>query len=165
MSLQVALERIEADFWDIVERGEDLVEVLYGADLDTSALGSGFPQAADTAPAPCAPAKAASKAQGSRASSSSRAGTAAASTRAPLTEEERAYAHAPWNLNNLPRHAGQHSSLLRNLDAEVAGVVVPWMYIGMLFSSFCWHLEDHMLYSGACCPLCMHAMHVACGIG
>ncbi|XP_057978320.1 lysine-specific demethylase JMJ17 isoform X2 [Malania oleifera] len=27
------------------------------------------------------------------------------------------------------------------------GVMVPWLYIGMLFSSFCWHFEDHCFYS------------------
>lgn len=35
----------EAEFWGIVEGGEDAVEVLYGADLDTTAVGSGFPKA------------------------------------------------------------------------------------------------------------------------
>jgi histone demethylase JARID1 len=24
---------------------------------------------------------------------------------------------------------------------------VPWLYLGMLFSSFCWHAEDNFLYS------------------
>ena len=26
-------------------------------------------------------------------------------------------------------------------------VVVPWLYVGMLFSSFCWHVEDHFAHS------------------
>lgn len=24
---------------------------------------------------------------------------------------------------------------------------MPWLYIGMVFSSFCWHVEDNYLYS------------------
>ncbi|EFJ10936.1 hypothetical protein SELMODRAFT_426866 [Selaginella moellendorffii] len=30
---------------------------------------------------------------------------------------------------------------------EASGVVVPWVYIGMSLSSFCWHVEDHFFYS------------------
>ena len=35
--------------------------------------------------------------------------------------------------------------MLRHIDENIAGVVVPWLYVGMMFSSFCWHIEDHML--------------------
>ena len=42
--LQASLEAIEAEFWKVVEQAEDPVEVLYGADIDTTITGSGFPQ-------------------------------------------------------------------------------------------------------------------------
>ena len=42
--LQASLEAIEAEFWKVVEEAEDPLEVLYGADIDTTITGSGFPQ-------------------------------------------------------------------------------------------------------------------------
>ncbi|PIN05226.1 hypothetical protein CDL12_22235 [Handroanthus impetiginosus] len=54
------------------------------------------------------------------------------------------YCSSPWNLNNLPRLQG---SMLRTVHQNIAGVMVPWLYVGMLFSSFCWHFEDHCFYS------------------
>lgn len=56
----------------------------------------------------------------------------------------REYCSSPWNLNNLPKLPG---SMLRAVHDNIAGVMVPWLYIGMLFSSFCWHVEDHCFYS------------------
>lgn len=41
---QVTWEAVEAAFWQIVEEGEEAVDVIYGADLDTTVLGSGFPK-------------------------------------------------------------------------------------------------------------------------
>ncbi|AFZ80547.1 jumonji/arid domain containing protein [Theileria equi strain WA] len=46
----------------------------------------------------------------------------------------------PWNMKNLPKCNG---SLLRYLNAVVPGVNSPWLYIGMCFTSFCWHTEDN----------------------
>ncbi|XP_077241841.1 transcription factor jumonji (jmjC) domain-containing protein [Tasmannia lanceolata] len=54
------------------------------------------------------------------------------------------YSASPWNLNNLPKLQG---SMLRTVHDNIAGVMVPWLYVGMLFSSFCWHYEDHCFYS------------------
>ncbi|CAH2034614.1 unnamed protein product [Thlaspi arvense] len=54
------------------------------------------------------------------------------------------YTVSGWNLNNLPRLPG---SVLSFEDCDISGVLVPWLYVGMCFSSFCWHVEDHHLYS------------------
>ncbi|XP_057775815.1 lysine-specific demethylase JMJ17 isoform X2 [Salvia miltiorrhiza] len=54
------------------------------------------------------------------------------------------YCGSPWNLNNLPRLQG---SMLRTVHQNIAGVMVPWLYLGMVFSAFCWHFEDHCFYS------------------
>lgn len=54
------------------------------------------------------------------------------------------YAKSGWNLNNFPRLPG---SVLCFEESDISGVLVPWLYIGMCFSSFCWHVEDHHLYS------------------
>ncbi|XP_031503596.1 lysine-specific demethylase JMJ17 isoform X3 [Nymphaea colorata] len=59
-------------------------------------------------------------------------------------DEWKAYSESPWNLNNLPKLKG---SMLRAVRDSITGVTVPWLYVGMLFSSFCWHVEDHCFYS------------------
>uniref|UniRef100_A0A1I7Y7P4 [histone H3]-trimethyl-L-lysine(4) demethylase n=1 Tax=Steinernema glaseri TaxID=37863 RepID=A0A1I7Y7P4_9BILA len=54
------------------------------------------------------------------------------------------YANHPWNLNNFAVH---EDSLLKFVKQKVSGITVPWMYVGMCYSSFCWHVEDHWTYS------------------
>jgi len=54
------------------------------------------------------------------------------------------YVDHPWNLNNLPVLEG---SVFKYINQDISGVIVPWMYVGMCFSCFCWHNEDHWSYS------------------
>mmetsp|Transcript_7708 Transcript_7708/g.10951 ORF Transcript_7708/g.10951 Transcript_7708/m.10951 type:complete len:704 (-) Transcript_7708:219-2330(-) len=49
-----------------------------------------------------------------------------------------------WNLNKI---AILEDSPLCQLPKGIQGVTVPWVYCGMLFSSFCWHTEDNYLPS------------------
>ena len=52
-----------------------------------------------------------------------------------------------FNLNNLYRSP---SSLLRIIDAKndkISGITQPWMYLGMQFATFCWHVEDLFIHS------------------
>ncbi|EYU45270.1 hypothetical protein ABFS82_05G068700 [Erythranthe guttata] len=49
-----------------------------------------------------------------------------------------------WNLKKLSRLP---KSTLRLLETAIPGVTEPMLYIGMLFSMFAWHVEDHYLYS------------------
>ncbi|XP_052187665.1 putative lysine-specific demethylase JMJ16 [Diospyros lotus] len=104
------VENIEGEYWRMVERPTEQIEVLYGADLETGVFGSGFPKLSN---------------QGGS-----------------VPDEE--YVKSGWNLNNFPRLPG---SVLSYESTDISGVLVPWLYIGMCFSSFCWHVEDHHLYS------------------
>ncbi|EPX71281.1 histone demethylase Jmj2 [Schizosaccharomyces octosporus yFS286] len=54
------------------------------------------------------------------------------------------YSRDPWNLNVL---ASSNGSLLRYVENAVSGITSPWLYIGMCFSTFCWHVEDNYTYS------------------
>uniref|UniRef100_A0A673BNN4 [histone H3]-trimethyl-L-lysine(4) demethylase n=1 Tax=Sphaeramia orbicularis TaxID=375764 RepID=A0A673BNN4_9TELE len=61
-----------------------------------------------------------------------------------LTEEEEEYARSGWNLNVMPV---LEQSLLCHINGDISGMKVPWLYVGMVFSAFCWHIEDHWSYS------------------
>ncbi|KAK3155529.1 hypothetical protein QOZ80_2BG0204370 [Eleusine coracana subsp. coracana] len=107
---QPSVEDIEGEYWRIVERPTEEIEVIYGADLETGTFGSGFPKSSSDV----------------------------------KSDAELKYAQSGWNLNKLPRLQG---SVLSFEGGDISGVLVPWVYVGMCFSSFCWHVEDHHLYS------------------
>ncbi|KFW03899.1 Lysine-specific demethylase 5B, partial [Fulmarus glacialis] len=58
--------------------------------------------------------------------------------------EEEDYLDSGWNLNNMPV---MEQSVLAHITADICGMKLPWLYVGMCFSSFCWHIEDHWSYS------------------
>ncbi|XP_040580156.1 lysine-specific demethylase 5A [Lepeophtheirus salmonis] len=57
-----------------------------------------------------------------------------------LSKEDEVYAKSDWNLNKLPVVP---NSILKYMDMDISGMKVPWLYVGMCFSTFCWHTEDH----------------------
>uniref|UniRef100_A0A182P0K0 [histone H3]-trimethyl-L-lysine(4) demethylase n=1 Tax=Anopheles epiroticus TaxID=199890 RepID=A0A182P0K0_9DIPT len=61
-----------------------------------------------------------------------------------LSSSDQEYAESSWNLNNLPV---LDESILGHINADISGMKVPWMYVGMCFATFCWHNEDHWSYS------------------
>ncbi|XP_063933743.1 lysine-specific demethylase 5C-like [Zophobas morio] len=107
-TLAVPSSQVELEFWDIIKRRR-AVSVEYGADLQTSKLGSGFPSARH------------------------------------MTDHLSHYdASHGWNLNNLPLHK---NCVLSGFGSNISGMTVPWLYVGMCFATFCWHVEDHYTYS------------------
>ncbi|XP_071734573.1 lysine-specific demethylase ELF6-like [Rutidosis leptorrhynchoides] len=52
--------------------------------------------------------------------------------------------NCPWNLQVVARSPG---SITRFMPDDIPGVTSPMVYIGMLFSWFAWHVEDHELHS------------------
>ncbi|KAK5222792.1 hypothetical protein LTR72_005629 [Exophiala xenobiotica] len=64
----------------------------------------------------------------------------------PTVEKQplNSYSKDPWNLNVMPF---LEDSLFRHIKGDISGMTVPWLYVGMCFSTFCWHNEDHYAYS------------------
>ncbi|KAI4881507.1 hypothetical protein NFI96_012323 [Prochilodus magdalenae] len=61
-----------------------------------------------------------------------------------VTPHDEKYLSCGWNLNNM---AMMDPSVLTHVTADICGMTLPWLYVGMCFSSFCWHIEDHWSYS------------------
>mmetsp|Transcript_20408 Transcript_20408/g.29240 ORF Transcript_20408/g.29240 Transcript_20408/m.29240 type:complete len:543 (+) Transcript_20408:93-1721(+) len=121
---EMTIDEAIKDYWDLVETNTRSVAVEYGNDLDTNAYTSGFDPTADPP---------------------ERTKFATKNDSHSIPEmNSKYYALSGWNLNNLPTADG---SVLKYLRTPVNGVNVPWLYVGMLFSSFCWHNEDNYFYS------------------
>lgn len=111
------LEELSREYWDIVETRSKQVAVDYGNDLDTTVVGSGFLRMSED-----------DKVKAEE----------------PDMFSYEYYKRTAWNLNNLP---GADGSVLRHITTPINGINVPWLYFGMLFSTFCWHNEDNYQYS------------------
>ncbi|KAI8816843.1 PLU-1-like protein-domain-containing protein [Fimicolochytrium jonesii] len=62
----------------------------------------------------------------------------------PEKQPNNPYSTCGWNLNNMPLLS---DSLFCNIRNDISGMMIPWLYVGMAFSTFCWHTEDHYTYS------------------
>ncbi|OWB82828.1 catalytic activity protein [[Candida] boidinii] len=66
------------------------------------------------------------------------------------------YIKHPFNLTNLPFSKGSLLNYIRsdeNKDEQISGMTIPWVYVGSLFSTFCWHKEDHYTLSANYCHI------------
>ena len=168
--------KLAKDYWDMVEMGTGSVvkraSIEYANDIDTTNYCSGFPLRAETLTSEAANAnkskhggtdKQQTAEQVVAANAAAIAAAAklkmqqAADGRIPITPSVGVespdcpdmfshdyYTRTGWNLVNI---AASDGSVLTHLKTKINGINVPWLYIGMLFSSFCWHNEDNYLYS------------------
>ncbi|CAI5733936.1 unnamed protein product [Hyaloperonospora brassicae] len=161
----ISPRELEAEYWKLlsVPVHEQRLEVQYGSDVDTGSTGGGFPRMDLymknfrtvskrwknlTTQAKSDYARQLSEffSHGLREGLSTKAGGNNQNADAAQSLEDllHRYAQDDWNLNNMPKLPG---SVLQHLDEDIKGVMVPWLYAGMCFSTFCWHVEDHNFYS------------------
>jgi histone demethylase JARID1 len=53
----------------------------------------------------------------------------------------------PFNLNNINSCQESLFQILADRSEQISGVSSPWVYMGMLYACFCWHVEDMYMYS------------------
>ena len=118
-NMVVTEDDVELEFWRLVQTPTETVEVEYGADVHSTTHGRyvGISR------------------QFVRGCSRTVVGSGMPSLEThPLDP----YSKDPWNLNNIPILP---QSLLRYIKSDISGMTVPWTYVGMIFSTFCWHNE------------------------
>lgn len=164
---KILLSQLCKDYWDMVETSNRKALVEYGNDLDTVNYASGFLKADNNRNAQFRQATAACsesyKAKdennnGSDRNTKIKAESATVNIinacsntdsksgveRDHASFDSNFYVNTGWNLNNIPTARG---SVLQYLQTPINGINVPWLYVGMLFASFCWHNEDNYFYS------------------
>ena len=52
-----------------------------------------------------------------------------------------------FNLNNINQAKDSLFKSMAEKKNNISGITSPWVYLGMLFASFCWHVEDNYMYS------------------
>lgn len=57
------------------------------------------------------------------------------------------YATSFFNLNNISKAPSSILKICEKNNEKISGITIPWVYMGMLFSTFCWHVEDLWLNS------------------
>jgi histone demethylase JARID1 len=117
-SVSVSETDVEEEFWRLVQSPHETVEVEYGADVHSTTHGRyvlvyGANNVNNIQSFP-------------------------SSMPTLETHPLDPYSKDPWNLNNLPIAS---DSLLRFIKSDISGMTVPWTYVGMVFSTFCWHNE------------------------
>ncbi|XP_073400283.1 lysine-specific demethylase 5A isoform X2 [Dendrobates tinctorius] len=132
----VPTELVEKEFWRLVSSIEEDVIVEYGADISSRDFGSGFPTLDGR--------RKLTPDEEVRLPQSCTRCSAGGMSVNPSFLPWQDYAQCGWNLNNMPV---LDQSVLTHINVDISGMKVPWLYVGMCFSSFCWHIEDHWSYS------------------
>lgn len=114
--LEISEDDVEHEFWRLVSSQKETVEIEYGADVHSTTHGR---YAQET-------------------SSYNDANSFYSAMPTLETSPLNPYSKDPWNLNNIPILS---DSLLRFIKSDISGMTVPWTYVGMIFSTFCWHNE------------------------
>ncbi len=142
----VPTELVEKEFWRLVSTIEEDVTVEYGADIASKDFGSGFPIKNGTFKV--SPEEEVQKWQEMLGSCNQYAESTNLRLQMQVHEITflfvQDYLSSGWNLNNMPV---LDASVLTHVTADICGMKLPWLYVGMCFSSFCWHIEDHWSYS------------------
>lgn len=106
--------------WQLIDSFSEFkeeVEVEYAADLSSNKFGSAFPQPP-------------------------RHGKDA-----DFEEESKENIEHKFNLNLINGAKDSLFQMIKLKKDSISGITSPWVYMGMLFASFCWHVEDNYMYS------------------